>query len=424
MLGGAVLVADGGTATFEDCHFEENRGENGAGLLVQCGARALLYRCTFRNNRAGMVGLGGAIGCVGGYVEIHESLFEFSTATDSDLADGGAIWLHVGAEARVFDSTFRRGFTRGSGGAIAMNGAKLHIERSYFEENTSIKAGGAIYAGGTNDLTILDCTFKGNLANSGGGGLCVHNDTRALVRNCAFIKNFAPGGAAIATGGTPRVILESSVVVGSSEGPIYGLDGGRFEIRNSIFWGNVFWGGRDTPIVLNSPEDALIEHSIIEGPTVWPGPGNSNADPLFVGPEDVHLQPGSPAIDQGTPTGALDRDLEGKARPCGAGVDIGVYELGDCELRRFRRGDADGSADLGLTDAVLILGQLFLGQAAPACLDAADADDDGQVVITDAVYLLRSLFLGGPGLPAPSDACGVDPTADEVFCRENLGCPD
>lgn len=371
-----------------------------------------------------MVGLGGTIGCVGGYVEVHGSLFESNTATDSDYSGGGMLWLYVGAEARVFDSTFRRGRTRGSGGAVYMNRAKLHVERSRFEESTAFTAGGAIFAEGKCDLTIIDCTFERSLANSAGGGLCLHNDTTARVRNCVFSKSYAPGGAAIRTVGTPLVIVENTVILGSSLGAIHDDGGGRFQIRNSIIWDTIFWADSNTPIVLQPPVDALIEHSIIEGAAVWPGPGNMNADPLFVSAEDVHLRPGSPAIDRGTTTGALDRDLEGKARPCGEGVDIGVYEFGDCELRRFLRGDADGSGDVVLTDAVLILGHLFLGQAAPKCLDAADTTDDGAVVITDAVYLLRNLFLGGSGPPAPNEACGVDPTSDEVTCLESLGCPE
>ncbi len=61
------------------------------------------------------------------------------------------------------------------------------------------------------------------------------------------------------------------------------------------------------------------------------GPGNRCGDPRFVNPAwgqdgDYHLQDGSPAIDQGTSTGAPATDLDGDARPQGAGIDIGAYE--------------------------------------------------------------------------------------------------
>lgn len=85
----------------------------------------------------------------------------------------------------------------------------------------------------------------------------------------------------------------------------------------------------------------------------------------------------------------------------------------------FHRGDSDNNGELQLTDAVRILGFLFLGGTPPTCFDAADADNNGQLQLTDAVRILGFLFLGqaSPAPPGPPpSACGVDP--DEV----HLGC--
>jgi hypothetical protein len=85
---------------------------------------------------------------------------------------------------------------------------------------------------------------------------------------------------------------------------------------------------------------------------------------------------------------------------------------------RFHRGDTDDNGQLQLTDAVRVLGFLFLGQIAPTCLDAADSDDNGQLQLTDAVRILGFLFLGQgpPAAPGPpGNACGVDPGT-------HLGC--
>ncbi len=83
----------------------------------------------------------------------------------------------------------------------------------------------------------------------------------------------------------------------------------------------------------------------------------------------------------------------------------------------FIRGDADTDGKPGLTDAIFILGHLFRGGRAPACLTAADVDDDGDVNITDAVYLLNFLFIGSRTPPAPFPGCGPDPTEDELSCE-------
>jgi len=60
-----------------------------------------------------------------------------------------------------------------------------------------------------------------------------------------------------------------------------------------------------------------------------PGEGNIlRANPQFVDPNngDYRLQPGSPCINAGTPSGAPDIDALGIVRPQGSGVDIGAYE--------------------------------------------------------------------------------------------------
>ena len=61
----------------------------------------------------------------------------------------------------------------------------------------------------------------------------------------------------------------------------------------------------------------------------------------------------------------------------------------------FVRGQVAGNANLGITDALVILGYLFLDAAAPNCLSAADANDDGQVSLNDPLVILNYAFTGG-----------------------------
>jgi hypothetical protein len=84
----------------------------------------------------------------------------------------------------------------------------------------------------------------------------------------------------------------------------------------------------------------------------------------------------------------------------------------------FLRGDANRDGSVSLPDVVYVLQHLFLGGAAPGCLDAADGDDDGTIQISDAVYLVNFLFLGGsaPSPPYPDE--GDDPTPDSLDCQE------
>ncbi|MBN1441988.1 MAG: dockerin type I repeat-containing protein, partial [Planctomycetes bacterium] len=89
----------------------------------------------------------------------------------------------------------------------------------------------------------------------------------------------------------------------------------------------------------------------------------------------------------------------------------------------FARGDANADAALDVSDAVTILGYLFLGTAMNDCEDAADVNDDGGLDISDAVRLLGYLFLGLPRPPDPFGACGSDPTEDDLGCQLYDRCP-
>jgi hypothetical protein len=89
----------------------------------------------------------------------------------------------------------------------------------------------------------------------------------------------------------------------------------------------------------------------------------------------------------------------------------------------FLRGDADSSGVVDLTDAISILGALFLGNRDHlTCERSADTDSSGDIDLTDAVFLLRHLFQGGDPPPAPYPACGLDPGPDGLSCASSQTC--
>jgi len=82
----------------------------------------------------------------------------------------------------------------------------------------------------------------------------------------------------------------------------------------------------------------------------------------------------------------------------------------------FIRGDGTGDGQLDISDAVKILGYLFLEGSSADCEDALDVDDDGDLSITDPIYLLGFLFQGGDSPPPPFPEPGIDETPDAFTC--------
>jgi hypothetical protein len=205
-------------------------------------------------------------------------------------------------------------------------------------------------------------------------------------------------------------------------------------MTNTIAWGNA-----GESVSADEPFEQIVSYSCIETEEVWPGERNINADPRFVEgghlddngtPDDprddvwiegdYRLLPWSPAIDSGRIAGSPTTDIQGEGRPCGDGVDMGAYEMGDCPgiTNPFIRGDANTDTAITIADAIFTLSYVFASGPAPDCLDAADANDDGHIDISDAIYVINFMYRGGPELPAPFPAAGPDPTVDELDCVE------
>lgn len=156
---------------------------------------------------------------------------------------------------------------------------------------------------GTSSPTIVNTTFSGNHAGSGGGGAMDNNNYLGVssprIHHSTFSGNQAVDGSAI-QGGAPVVSA-------------------------SIFWGNV------GALFESIKRASSVTDSIVQGGRK--GTGNLNIDPLLGPLQDnggatQTLMPGagSPAIDALACTSAPSTDQRGTARPQGYGCDIGAVE--------------------------------------------------------------------------------------------------
>ncbi len=152
---------------------------------------------------------------------------------------------------------------------------------------------------------------------------------------------------------------------------------------------------------------------LLDPPVPIAGGKNVRVVELFEPESDTHL-PAKAAY--------LDATLQPIARPqvnCWRKA-LASQPLGSCG---FRRGDANSTGSVNLTDVIYLLQHLFTGGPPLSCSDTGDFDDDGSSDLTDAVLILTFLFRGADlsGPPGPYE-CGPDPTQDDLPECGDGGC--
>jgi len=192
----------------------------------------------------------------------------------------------VGATTKLDGFTITGGYTTGNGGGMRnINGSLTVVSNCVFYDNDALTTGGGMYNNASSP-TVTNCIFSGNYSSQGGG--MYNNNSSPTVTNCTFESNIT-------------VQLGLGMYNDNNSNPI---------VTNCIFWdgsfGNIINTGGSSPDVT---------YCDVRGG--YTGTGNIDANPLFVGGGDYHLQAGSPCIDAGydaaVPVG-ITTDFEGESR--------------------------------------------------------------------------------------------------------------
>ena len=231
------------------------------------------------------------------------------------------------ASCRLAGFTITGGGNTVSSGGVRGNTCTATISRCTITGNVATYGGGL---GGCNGL-IERCTISGNIADAYGGGFAGCHGT---IANCLVIENTAGthgGGINNCDGNIVNCTVARNVALDTD---VPAETGGGFNmcdgnITNCIIWQNSDWQVTDS--------SALISY------TLWGGasdPGNINADPLFVDPDngDYSLQSDSPCINAAIADSQLvaNTDLLGNPR---GGVVNPLAALHQDTLEFFRDGD-------------------------------------------------------------------------------------
>ena len=405
--------------------------DSGAGINVT-EATAVFTGCVVSGNTCSF--RGGGIHSLG-----SDSTFLDCEITDNSAVVGGGIYSEGKLDVRGCEI---RENSADYGGGIywAYSGSRkyLIIADSAVSENTAARRGGGIHGHARNGTaTIVNSAIAGNIANGispdgGAAGLFFRWGDLAIV-NCEIVDNVASrgdSGGLRLNGPRPALLANCTIANNTAQGTGGGVgcDNGRqLTLVNSVVWGNSAGAGSQL-----AGSDSLIHgtqisvsHSDVDGgeagvylegtTTLHWGPGNIDADPLFVDPDnaDFHLLPGSPCIDAGCNCGVpldvydvdgdgnvdefLPFDLDGEGRffddpdtpDTGSGlppvVDMGPYEFGD-ETPPPCFGDLDGDLDIDLADLTILISHY--GMTSGASGTDGDMDCDGDVDLADLGALL------------------------------------
>lgn len=245
----------------------------------------------------------------------HTSL-DYVTVMGGDGAGGDGI---VCIQATL---TLREVTIQGNAGsAISSSGCQLVVSHSQLLNNQDTGI-----AATASDVTLVRSVVSGNQID----GLDLAA-TSYDIENNVIVKNGGPssgGGVFVAAIRTVARRVFGFNTIAQNSGPFGSISG-------------VVCDDVQVPLAMTS--NVVVNNAgpaqVSDGACSWtysdiaPGPvsgtGNLSSDPLFVDPvhNNFHLQLASPARDAADPAATLAVDLDGDARPQGAGRDMGADEI-------------------------------------------------------------------------------------------------
>lgn len=263
------------------------------------------------------------------------SIWDGFTIQNGNSGSGGALYLC--SNSHFYNCTFSDNRADGQGGAVytisPINESSKNIfENCIFKNNTS-SMGGAIFD--NIGITLTNCRFIGNEANTKGGAYYVYMGKEPDVANCIFANNIAKHGGAIYNRG--KMTMTNCNIVNNSAYEDYG--GLLNEVKYSKFYNSIFWGNdvAGTPDQIEGECDLVncaVEGGYAGTNIIDLSPLNNGSDgkayPMFNDPDenDYELSTASPLINAGdnSASNLPDYDINYGWRIGQGTVDIGAYE--------------------------------------------------------------------------------------------------
>jgi parallel beta-helix repeat protein len=274
---GGGMLNNQSSPTLTNCTFSENSaGHGGGGMENFFNSYTTLTNCTFSGNSSGNLG--------GGLYNNQASPVVTNCIFSENWAAfwGGGMVNFFQSSPTLTNCTFSGNSTGDRGGGMDnFDNSNPKLTNCTFSDNSAVWEGGGIY-NSQSSPTLTDCTFSDNSAEWNGGGMFLFWSS-PTVTNCTFTGNSAgDAGGGIATAFRSRPTLTNCTFSDNSAWGGGGMNNEQYcspTLTNCILWGNTAPTGPQ--IFSFDPSSTTVTYSDVQG--AWPGVGNIDADPRFVG---------------------------------------------------------------------------------------------------------------------------------------------
>lgn len=256
--------------------------DNKYGVLNLAGTNNLVDNCYFATNIISRFNGYGTIYCATGNTVVLNSSFVTNRTSSSGGGSGPGIYYNGhGATLTVSNCLFRGNKADSYGGGVYIGRGMLNALDCNFVSNYAGVRGGAIMfdSGDTRDSMVRNCAFAANNGTQYGGAISHARASTAYtvtVENCSFYTNYVPSGS------TPGGAIFMNTI------PL--------KVRNCIFWKNdaVSANGKE----ISSSGAVEYAYSSFTGTNntyiytsgTTTESNNIIANPQFAGVADLHLK--------------------------------------------------------------------------------------------------------------------------------------
>jgi fibronectin-binding autotransporter adhesin len=327
--GGGVYV-NGATATMSSNQVFSNTARIGGGLYLRYSDATLNANTVSTNTASGD----------GGGLCLHISPATLNGNTVSgNVGSGWGGGLYLSFSNAVLSGNIVTGNFGGyGGGGLYVGDSSAVLNDTVVTGNTTYHDGGGLYVY-YSDAVLNGTVVTGNTAFEGGGGLYLWSNA-SILTNTVVADNQATengSGLYVDCASAPRLLHTTIARNGSAEFTAgSGGDGSGVYVAatacdySTVAMTNTIIVSHTVGIAVTAGNAATLNGTLWHANTTdWSGnvihANDHSGDPAFA-PDGYHLTLSSAAIDKGVDAG-VTTDIDGDARPWGAGHDIGADEL-------------------------------------------------------------------------------------------------